>query len=158
MKLHLHIFNFPLFLLLILLTLPVHSSTARSESRPYHLDAFTSDGCSRSPDGTPFQSDKWLHCCVQHDVWYWIGGSQQDRQQADTNFYQCIQATGNKRVATLYYQAVRIFGGPNSNASYRWGYGWDRPRPYRDLSPSEMNLRYDIYREVQTDFSYLLAY
>lgn len=41
------------------------------------LRPFYSDGCSLSPDGYPNATidQKWVKCCVKHDVAYWIGGS-----------------------------------------------------------------------------------
>lgn len=120
-----------------------------------HLYSFTSDGCSKSPDGTLFTPDKWLSCCVVHDVWYWIGGTSQEREYADDELYQCIREIHNDDTATIYYWTVRMFGGPYFDSSFRWGYGWDKMRPYRNLSPAEINIRNDLRNQVlsTTDYS-----
>ncbi len=43
------------------------------------LAPFTTDGCSRFPDGTLSEPDLWLECCTVHDVAYWHGGTDEQR-------------------------------------------------------------------------------
>jgi hypothetical protein len=99
---------------------------------------FTTDGCSKFPDRSKLTGEDWCHCCVVHDVAYWQGGSSIDRQRADEALRSCvIRTTGNEALAELMFAGVRAGGGPHTNASYRWGYGWPVGRGYADLSPSE---------------------
>mgnify|MGYP006103821769 CR=1 FL=1 len=106
------------------------------------LRAFSSDGCSSFPDGTPSQKTLWRDCCVNHDLAYWLGGSYRARMQADTKLQQCVKALGRPTVATIMLAGVRAGGSPFWLTDYRWGYGWPYwqngwPRGYRELTPAE---------------------
>ena len=57
--------------------------------------------------------------CNQHDYYYWVGGTEHDRWEADWAFYlimrQDAREYGWKRwwyytLAWTYYKAVRLFG------------------------------------------------
>ena len=63
------------------------------------LREFTSDGCSRFPDGTPTQQDLWASCCVQHYKAYWQGGTYDDRVEADQELRRCVAAVGEPEIA-----------------------------------------------------------
>ncbi|WP_413558605.1 helicase [Bdellovibrio sp. HCB209] len=99
------------------------------------LNDFSSDGCSKSPDGIPVYSpDVFLSCCIKHDISYWQGGTEEDRLLADEDLRSCIEAKGHPDIARAYYYAVRVGGSPKFNSSYRWGYGWKEDRGYSPLS------------------------
>lgn len=85
---------------------------------------FTTDGCTLSPDCT------WQSCCVEHDIVYWCGGSENERRQADERFRTCVADNGGRRTASLMYWAVRVGGSPWLPVWWRWGYGWPWPRGY----------------------------
>jgi hypothetical protein len=58
--------------------------------------------------------------CQQHDLDYWLGGTEDDRKIADLRFYHNMIETANrhswldrwfyKSVAWIYYQAVKRYG------------------------------------------------
>lgn len=99
---------------------------------------FKSDGCSLFPDKSLIDSVDWSDCCLEHDVAYWQGGTEQQRLEADSLFKDCIlQKTGNKELAELMYEGVRLGGGPNFPTWYRWGYGWNYMRKYKPLTEEE---------------------
>ncbi len=98
-----------------------------SDNYVTHIDPFTTDGCSVSPEGTPGDKSAWLHCCVEHDIAYWQGGSKSLKLKADRDLKSCIEDAGHKAIAKLYYYAVRAGGTPRLETSWRWGYGW----PYK---------------------------
>lgn len=102
------------------------------------LRPFTSDGCSMSPDGIPGSKIKWLDCCVRHDIAYWLGGTSGQREEADKALRGCITDKGFHTIGEIYYRGVRLGGGPERNTSYRWGYGWNRLRPYASLKEEEL--------------------
>ena len=103
------------------------------------LSDFTSDGCSLFIDGTFEDPDLWKECCLKHDIAYWQGGTEEEREAADIAFRECVQKkTGNAELAELMYQAVRTGGEPYYPTWYRWGYGWSIGRGYKSLSKSEM--------------------
>ncbi len=118
---------------LLLIATPVVADT---------LKAFATDGCSMWIDGPPGSPNLWRHCCVAHDLAYWIGGTEEQRQQADDAMKQCIQKAQQPMMASHTYNSVRMGGGPYWPSSYRWGYGWHYldgiwPRGYRTPSPDE---------------------
>jgi hypothetical protein len=89
------------------------------------LKPFATDGCSMWVDGTLAHPNLWRHCCVAHDLAYWIGGTQKQRKQADAAMMLCIQDAQQPLMANNTYAGVRMGGGPYWPSSYRWGYGWD---------------------------------
>lgn len=109
---------------------------------------FTTDGCSRFPD------DGWAGCCVVHDIAYWCGGSEDDREAADRWFRGCLDGKTHL-LSGLMYWGVRLGGAAFWPAPWRWGYGWeDWPRGYEELkgSPSVEKLmeKLDAYKTVES--------
>ncbi len=103
------------------------------------LTDFTSDGCSLFLDGTFENPELWKECCHKHDLAYWRGGTEKEREQADLEFKNCVEKkTGNPQLAELMYEAVRIGGAPHFPTWYRWGYGWPVGRGYKELSQEEL--------------------
>lgn len=102
------------------------------------LQAFTSDGCSLFPDGTIEDRTKWCECCLQHDLAYWRGGTEQERKQSDMALRDCVlDRTGDRALAETMYLGVRAGGHPAVPAGYRWAYGWSYGRGYRPLNDEE---------------------
>ena len=121
--------------LLAILALSVTAvSCASQQSYPV---AFTSDGCSTSPDGPLSDHERWKQACVIHDYRYWCGGTPLERLEADRELATNIAATGNPLIAQISKGVVRLGGSPWLPTSYRWGYGWAYPRGYRHLSDEE---------------------
>ena len=107
------------------------------------LSPFTSDGCSLFPDSSVITKKNWCECCFQHDVAYWQGGTEQQREHADIELKQCVlQKTGNEALAKLMYDGVRVGGSPYFYNWYRWGYGWSYLRndrgKYQALTEDEL--------------------
>ena len=91
---------------------------------------YTTDGCSRWPDGS------WQVCCIVHDIAYWCGGSQQDRQEADEWLKQCANDK-SKLMGSTMYPGIRVGGVPWLPTPWRWGYGWENwPQGYENLEQS----------------------
>lgn len=89
------------------------------------MRAFTTDGCSASPDGD------WVGCCVAHDIEYWCGGSAEDRRHADDRFALCVERLGHApALARTMKAAVRAGGAPRTGLPWRWAYGWSGVRGY----------------------------
>lgn len=88
--------------------------------------SFLSDGCTLFPEGN------WSACCVQHDVYYWQGGSAQKRREADRELQECFyNQTDNQILALFVYSGVRVGGVPYIKTPWRWGFGWEYGRGYR---------------------------
>ncbi|UTF58989.1 FAD-binding oxidoreductase [Gilvimarinus sp. DA14] len=106
-------------------------------SNAQQLTPFTSDGCSRFPNGTPAQQDLWLECCERHDFAYWRGGTYAERLSADEALEACVADLNEPIIASLMYMGVRVGGTPFAPTDFRWGYGWTEYRGYRALSEAE---------------------
>lgn len=104
------------------------------------LRPFFTDGCSASPDGMPMgqgNSEIWVDCCVKHDTMYWLGGPESDKDAADNFLAKCMGDKGYPDIGKVYQIFVQKFGGPDSNKTYRWGYGWNYQRPYGEITAAE---------------------
>jgi hypothetical protein len=110
------------------------SSICAEEIKP-----FKSDGCSLFPDGHLLDTDAWCECCVQHDIAYWQGGSEAQKEAADLALKNCVlRNTGNAFLAEAMYQGVKYGGHPIFPNWYRWGYGWSYGRGFGSLSENEL--------------------
>ena len=122
------LYRLPLFLLALIM-----ASCAEPDLKP-----FTSDGCSLFLDSSLIGADDWCSCCFEHDVAYWRGGSEGEREAADKRLRDCVVAkTGNKTLAAAMYEGVRLGGSPYFYNWYRWGYGWGYRRKYQSLTSVE---------------------
>ncbi len=83
---------------------------------------FTSDVCSRWPDGN------WGSCCMEHDIKYWCGGDAGERSAADQEIRACVNAI-KPGMGSVMFLGIRTGGGVLSSlpTPYRWGYGWPWP-------------------------------
>ena len=97
----------------------VFNGSSLSGSLPPH--AFKPDGCSCWPDGD------WLECCVNHDLLYWIGGTREERKDADQELRKCVTEKGHPIVGQVMYLGVRIGGVWWLPTPFRWGFGWNYP-------------------------------
>jgi hypothetical protein len=102
------------------------------------LKDFTSDGCSLFPDGTMGDRTKWCECCLQHDIAYWRGGTEQERKTADEVLRACVfEHTEDQSLAETMYLGVRAGGHPVFPTWYRWAYGWPYGRGYKPLTEED---------------------
>lgn len=127
--------------LLLAMLLPAWQ-LALAANRDDKLRPFTTDGCSMWIDGTPSQPSLWRHCCVAHDKAYWIGGTEQQRKDADTALMSCVSDLAGAGMGNYMHFFVGVGGSPYWVTPYRWGYGWlyfdeGRPRGYREPTESE---------------------
>lgn len=104
------------------------------------LHPFTSDGCSVAPDNEYIGNNDWLGCCVEHDKKYWLGGTRQEKELADSEFKQCLVTNGMSAFeSNIYYFAVQFGGSPFLSTNWKWGYGWSKNRLYLPLSIDDKN-------------------
>ena len=119
-------------------------------SNPHEeLVPFTSDGCSSFPDGTFSQKKLWLSCCVAHDKAYWMGGTFEQRKQADEELQSCVHKVGEETIARLMLAGVRVGGSPYWPTSFRWGYGWSYGRGYQALTEEERQVAEKMLAEYE---------
>ncbi len=132
-------FSFVLVCASLMLPLVLTQYTHAQEN---NLKPFTTDGCSMWLDGTPMHPYSWRHCCVAHDKAYWIGGSEQQRADADTALQACVANVMGVGMGNYMYAFVVMGGSPMWLTPYRWGYGWGyldetKLRGYKLLTEAE---------------------
>jgi hypothetical protein len=123
--------------LLFAVALALHLATWPHSARAEPLAPFTTDGCSRFPDGTHSQPTLWQDCCIAHDAAYWAGGTADQRAQADQLLRQCVAAKHQPSISALMLMGVRLGGSPFIPTPFRWGYGWSLWRGYAPLTDPE---------------------
>lgn len=100
---------------------------ASSLNRNLPTHRFTQDGCTLF-----FDSFLWLdftQACLEHDIKYWLGGTEQDRLAADLALREQVIAAGplGSLFANSMFLAVRKYGESDIVRKFHahWGYGWD---------------------------------
>jgi hypothetical protein len=85
-------------------------------------DLFISDGCTMWPD-------EWRHGridlsrpCFWHDVRYFLGGTEQEREEADWELFKDIIPIAGLFMAYTMFIGVRT-GGWVRGTGFNWGYG-----------------------------------
>lgn len=119
-----------IFLLLAVCTLNGSAGLAQSLEIQH---PFATDGCTASEDGT------WRHCCIEHDILYWMGGTYSDRKAADEGLQTCMTNSGGANQAPMFYNGVRIFG------THLWATAW----PPRDASTLTAEEKADMQSELE---------
>ncbi len=92
-----------------------------------NLANFSTDECSSYPESNPFLENpdaNWGHCCVVHDMWYWLGGSLDLKNQADKELNKCVTKETNSVRGNAVELGVKVGGNAVSIWPWRWGYGW----------------------------------
>lgn len=107
------------------------------------LKTFSTDGCSQSPDS--FLGKDIVHCCVQHDIAYWLGGTKRQKEESDQELNLCISQKTNSMVGDAYKAGVSVGGSAGLRNTFRWGYGWDRLRDYSPITDEEMAQAEKLY-------------
>lgn len=102
---------------------------------------FTTDGCSGAfmrlvrlywrLTGQHELTVQVTACCVKHDRAYWAGGTAAERVAADAELARGVAALGQPLLARLMFIGVSVGGHWILPFSWRWGYGYRWPLPYR---------------------------
>jgi len=124
-------------LLILFLTLTFSMTTFAQSSEPIELKPFTSDYCSKWPDGKDEEPTQWADCCFTHDMHYWIGGSEDEKKASDVGLKECVKLSGASLNSFIMYIGVRI-GGKPGDADYAWGYGYSSARGYEKVPLEEL--------------------
>lgn len=103
------------------------------------LNAFRSDGCSVWPEGPKSDKTGWLKCCIIHDIAYWKGGTESQKEKSDQELESCVEKNGSGVIAGLMKFGVGVGGAPKYKTSFKWGYGWNYGRGYLPLTKKEVN-------------------
>ena len=121
---------------LALITLFITSPAIRAEIA---LKTFETDGCTLFLDGTFSKPGLWKHCCTEHDLRYWFGGSTKDMDETDLRLSACVEKVAGNYWAQTIYSGVRAGHHSPIKNKYRWNWGWATPREYKELSAAEKN-------------------
>jgi hypothetical protein len=122
------------WILFFLLATTLSSFSNASET----LKPFLTDYCTAYPEGTLKNPDQWKHCCVEHDLFFWAGGSVEDRKMTDLRLKKCVEDSGAPIQARLIYAAVSIGGqSPIRFKTKEWGHAWEGRVRYQSLSEKE---------------------
>ena len=103
--------------------------TAQARTKISPPNPLTTDGCTLWPNN--FFGNDLLDACNEHDIQYWIGGSEKDRDSADAKLRDAV----NKKIpymGDVMYEVVRVFGSPKINSPWRWGYGFKYSGAYQE--------------------------
>lgn len=74
---------------------------------------------------TGYINGVWSHCCIQHDLLLWAGGTKNQNNQADIDLRECVRETGNDLHARLMYLGLQIGRkSPFKLKGQQWGNAW----------------------------------
>ncbi len=111
------------------------------------LKTFETDGCTMFVDGPPQRPALWRHCCEEHDMRYWFGGSIPDMDKTDLRLKACVKEVAGTAWAEIIYAGVRVGHSSPVKNKMRWGWGWMKERPNIALSFFEtLYVKAELYR------------
>lgn len=86
---------------------------------------FYHDGCTSAPDWLPWHNLK--PACLNHDIAYWAGGSEELKQQADLKLKTDILDSGplGFLLSPIFYYSITLLGNNifSEILGSTWGYG-----------------------------------
>lgn len=120
------------------------------------LKTFETDGCTLFTDGTNEKPTLWRHCCVEHDLRYWFGGSEPDMDATDLRLQSCVEKVAGANWAKIIYTGVRAGHHSPIKNKYVWNWGWSKKREKTPLTAAEIayvlsELRVLAVKEVNID-------
>ena len=118
------------------------------------LKPFLTDYCTAYAEGTREKPELWKHCCIEHDLYFWAGGSRDDRKESDLRLKHCVEATGEVEIARLIYAAVSIGGAsPIRFKTKEWGHAFENRERYLALTSDETTLIIDQLEQQPSELS-----
>lgn len=132
-----------IFLLFIVFAC-AHVPKSREEIAKYSLlpleeqiKPFRSDGCSVWPEGSKTNKTSWLKCCIVHDIAYWKGGTELEKEKSDHQLKECVEKNSSGVIGGLMEFGAGIGGAPKYKTPFKWGFGWKYGRGYLPLNSIE---------------------
>jgi hypothetical protein len=114
--------------LLFFLSFNIHAFT---------LNEFKTDYCTMYKEGPANDPEAWKDCCLEHDMYYWAGGTIKERKVADLRLKECVEDLGYPLEAKLIYSGVLLGHLSPIKSKYPWNNGWKGKRQYLSLTTSE---------------------
>jgi hypothetical protein len=112
------------------------------------LKPFETDGCTMFVEGTKEKPNLWKHCCVEHDLRYWFGGSESDMDTADLRLKSCVQKVAGDNWAALIYNGVRVGHYSPIKNKYYWSWAWSVKREKVALNSEETQYVVKLLRNL----------
>jgi hypothetical protein len=138
--------NFALIIAFLFITLEVSASESQ-------LTSFETDYCTNYKEGTRKFPDLWKHCCLIHDMYFWAGGSKQDRFDSDLELRSCIEETGAYGQARVMYYAVRAGSySPIKFPKKKWNHGWKDRATFQKLTTADIDM---LEQEINSAYEYI---
>ncbi|MBY0415976.1 MAG: hypothetical protein K2Q18_17525 [Bdellovibrionales bacterium] len=103
------------------------------------LKSFETDGCTMFADGTNTSPTLWKHCCTEHDLRYWFGGSTPDLDATDLRLKACVLKVAGENWAMLIYNGVRAGHYSPIKNKFQWNWGWSVKREKTPLTEAEID-------------------
>lgn len=94
------------------------------------LALFQTDLCTAYREGTIKEPMKWAHCCLKHDLEYWVAGTKEDQKASDLRLKACVKESGSPIHARLIYTGV--VSGHLSPIKHKTHWGWGYLESERD--------------------------
>ena len=119
------------------------------------LQKFETDYCTMFQEGTPSNPSAWKHCCLDHDLRFWFGGTKKERYLTDIRLRNCVAATGHGYIASAMYYAVRVGKYSPIKNKYKWGWGWKPFIGYKELTQEQQNIAKEEILKLELDPNYI---
>lgn len=142
---------FSVLVLSIFATLSLNANDNLYNSEPEFatLKEFETDGCTLFIEGPTSKPDLWAHCCFEHDLRYWFGGTEEDKKHSDRELKACVKEVAGNFWANIIYSGVRVGHLSPVKFKYVWSWGWE---PKRDKSTlSDLEIDYVIKKLFELD-------
>ncbi|HVK62340.1 MAG TPA: hypothetical protein VM432_12350 [Bdellovibrionales bacterium] len=145
---------------LILTALLFISPFSFADRKPKYstLKTFESDGCTGFVEGTREQPKLWAHCCFEHDLRYWFGGSEENFDHSDLELRSCVDSVAGDKWANLIYRGVRAGHASPVKSKYHWAWGWLPKRNKVALSPADIVYVESELRKLSLEPAYVDAF
>jgi hypothetical protein len=119
------------------------------------LHDFQSDGCTMFVDGPPSAAGLWRHCCFEHDLRYWFGGTIANRDHTDLELRQCVNEVAGPNWAEVVYRGVTWGHLSPMKSKTQWSWGWTPARENSKLTKEEIAYVEEKLQELPLDPEYL---
>jgi hypothetical protein len=125
-------------LIFFLLNLLCFAGQSAEKENSIMLKNFKTDLCTSYPEGTRKEPRLWAHCCILHDMSYWVAGNKKDLKRADIFLKECVTKVAGAFQGSLMYLGIRAGHAFPIKSKYRWGWAWQKSRKrYARLSKLE---------------------
>lgn len=132
--------NLKLLTTLFLFTLaPIVGAESDTKESSHLLKPFFTDGCTLFIEGPKDKPNLWKHCCVEHDLRYWFGGSKEDMNATDLRLKACVDKVAGANWANMIYYGVKTGHLSPIKNKTQWNWGWKEKREYGPLSSDEVS-------------------